>query len=1027
MSDQLPLGSLSKTKRLRILTETETNDLYSRPQLTEEERISLFELNHEEQKILTSNIENATKVDAIIRFGYFRKKQQFFSFDLDEVSEDVNHIIQRYFESVTLSKNSIGRASKLNNQQWVLRVTGYTLFNQAQHGSILLKKAEKLCRLSVNPVFIFQELVTEITQKKISRPAYSTLQKIISCALVSEQERFSQIFKDELSVVEKKQVFHLLDQEENFYAITLLKQQPKNFRPTAIRQEIDYYERYQHLYQIAKRMLPIFEISKNGVAYYASLVEHYTVQSLHRIQADQTCLWLLCFIYHRCQRMLDNLATMFIYTANQYQDDVRKQAEVLLMIRALSPDEQKKTLAKLIRVYTDKTVNENLTFKTIKKIVYSTILPPESIEQVANELDNHEQQKLYQSQFTWQAVDEFSDTYRPLLRALLKVLMPAGNQHKALQKAYQFLRGHLKNDQSISKIPYDKFPIQFISAKISAFIYDDDKKTVITDRYEYECYQQISYYINGRSLFLCDSTNYQSLTDELLPEWAKVKKKVLRQVNRPLLNQPLSKFIEEKAKPLDDKIMAINEAICSGENSYVRLKFDKSGSAKWTLPYTKKSLELNNPFYEKLPPIGINRIMQFVNQETEFMREFKHIKPHYSKSQLDEISIHACLIANGTNLGIIKMASLCDLNLEGLQLAEKNYLRLATLRAANDIISNAIAKLRIFLHWNLQSGLLHASLDGQKFVTEWDNLLARFSRKYFGGDQGVVAYSLIANHIPINTMIIGANEHESRFFFDLIYNNSSEIQPDVFSTDTEGSNKLNFLLLHLIERLYAPRYRSLGDRCESIISFSDPNKFSDCIIKPHKKLNEKLILSEEDNIQHILASLLMGETKQSNIITKLSSQQLASRTKRALWEMNAILMSDHLLNYICDLTFRQSIQGALGRGEAYHQLRRHIEKVNGRHFRGTTETQISAWNECARLLANCVLYYNASMLTRWMEQSDRQGESNKSEFIKSLSPVAWTHVNFQGRYEFLSTHEKIDIDNWLDKILVSEADFMKEK
>lgn len=1027
MSDQLPLESLSKTKRLRILTETETDDLYSRPQLTEEERICLFELNQEEQKILTSNISNATKMDAIIRLGYFKKKQQFFSFDLNEVPEDVNHIVPRYFEPAILDKNTIGRAAKLNNQQWVLRIMKYTLFNQAQHGPILLNKAEKLCRLSVNPVFIFQELLTEVTQQKITRPGYSTLQKIISCALVSEQERISQIFKENLSTVDRTQLFNLLDQEENFYVITLLKQQPKNFKPTAIRQEIDYYERYKHSYQIAKRLLPILEISKNGVAYYASLVEHYTVQSLNRIHADQTCLWLLCFIYHRCKRMLDNLATIFIYIANQYQNDVKKQAEVLLLIHTLSPDEQKKTLAKLIRVYTDKTVNENLTFKTIKKIVYSTILPCESIDQVANELDNQEHQKLYQSQFTWQAVDEFTDTYRPLLRALIKVLILEGPQHKAVQKAYQFLSDVLKKELSISKIPYDKFPIQFISTKISAFIYNDDKKTVITNRYEYECYQQISNYLNGRSLFLSDSINYQSLTDELLPEWKKIKKKVLRQVNRPLLNQPLSKFIEEKAKPLDDKIMAINEAIHNGENSYIRLKYDKSGSAKWTLPYTKKSLELNNPFYEKLPPIGINRIIQFVNEKTQFMSEFKHIKPHYSKSQMDEISISACLIANGTNLGIIKMASLCDLNLEGLQLAEKNYMRLATLRAANDVISNAIAKLPIFLNWNLQPGLLHASLDGQKFTTEWDNFLSRYSGKYFGGAQGVVAYSLIANHIPINTMIIGANEHESRFFFDLIYNNSSDIQPDIFSTDTEGSNKLNFLLLHLIERLYAPRYRSLGDRCESIISFSDPSKFKDCIIKPHKKLNEKLILSEEDNIQHILVSLLMGETKQSNIITKLSSQQLTSRTKRALWEMNAVLMSDHLLNYICDLTFRQSIQGALGRGEAYHQLRRHIEKVNGRHFRGTSETQIFVWNECARLLANCVLYYNAAMLTQWMEQSDRRGESKKSEFIKNLSPVAWTHVNFQGRYEFLSSHEKIDIDNWLDEILVSENDFKKGK
>ena len=781
------------------------------------------------------------------------------------------------------------------------------------------------------------------------------------------------------------------------------------------------------MYKIAKRLLPLLGIAKKGIEYYASLVEDYPVQDLSRMDKDQACLWLICFIHHRCKRMLDNLATMFIYTANQYRDDVIKQAEALLLINSLAPNEQKQALAKLIRVYTDKTVNEKQTFKSIKKFVYSTILPPERINQVANELDNQAKQKMYQTQFTWQAVDEFADTYRPLLRGLSKVLTLEGQQHKASQKAYNFIRATLAAKKSLAKISLDKFPTQFISSKISNFIYNEIKKTINTDRYEYECYQQISCYLNGRSLFLHDSINYQVLAAELLPEWEKVKRAVLRKINKPLLNNPSSKFIEEKAKPLDDKIIAVNKAIASGENPYVKIRKDKDGNTIWTLPYTKKDFELNNPFYAQLLPISIIRIMQFVNEKTQFMQKFTRAKSRYAKSKLDDMATYACLIANGTNLGITKMASLCDLDLTSLQFTEKKYLQLANLRAANDIISNSIDKLSIFRCWNLQQNLLHASLDGQKFVTERDNLLARYSQKYFGYKQGVVAYSLIANHVPINTMIIGANEHESRFFFDLIYNNSSEIQPDIFSTDTEGSNKLNFLLLHLITRLYAPRYRSLVDKSSSIICFSDPIKFKDCLIKPCRKVNEKLILSEENNVRHVLASLLMGETKQSTIVTKLSSQQFTSRTKQALWEMNAILQSDHLLNYISDLTFRQSIQSALCRGEAYHQLRRHIEKVNGRHFRGKNEKQIMIWNECARLLANCVLYYNASMLDKWVEQCDRRGESNKSALIKCLSPVAWTHVNFQGRYDFLSTNEIIDIDAWLENLEVTEEDFKDSK
>ena len=45
MPELLPLEFISKTKRLYILTPTEFDDLYARSQLTEDQRVYLFELN----------------------------------------------------------------------------------------------------------------------------------------------------------------------------------------------------------------------------------------------------------------------------------------------------------------------------------------------------------------------------------------------------------------------------------------------------------------------------------------------------------------------------------------------------------------------------------------------------------------------------------------------------------------------------------------------------------------------------------------------------------------------------------------------------------------------------------------------------------------------------------------------------------------------------------------------------------------------------------------------------------------------
>jgi TnpA family transposase len=73
------------------------------------------------------------------------------------------------------------------------------------------------------------------------------------------------------------------------------------------------------------------------------------------------------------------------------------------------------------------------------------------------------------------------------------------------------------------------------------------------------------------------------------------------------------------------------------------------------------------------------------------------------------------------------------------------------------VFSNAIAKLPIFRHYDIGDAL-HSSSDGQKFETSIHTLNARHSPKYFGLKKGVVSYTLVANNVPINAYVIGAND-----------------------------------------------------------------------------------------------------------------------------------------------------------------------------------------------------------------------------------------------------------------------------
>jgi hypothetical protein len=69
--------------------------------------------------------------------------------------------------------------------------------------------------------------------------------------------------------------------------------------------------------------------------------------------------------------------------------------------------------------------------------------------------------------------------------------------------------------------------------------------------------------------------------------------------------------------------------------------------------------------------------------------------------------------------------------------------------ATISLISNAIAELSIFRHYDIDN-LLHSSRDGQKFETRINTVNSRHSPKYFGLKKGIVSYTLVANHIPIN-------------------------------------------------------------------------------------------------------------------------------------------------------------------------------------------------------------------------------------------------------------------------------------
>jgi TnpA family transposase len=178
-------------------------------------------------------------------------------------------------------------------------------------------------------------------------------------------------------------------------------------------------------------------------------------------------------------------------------------------------------------------------------------------------------------------------------------------------------------------------------------------------------------------------------------------------------------------------------------------------------------------------------------------------------------------------------------------------------------------------------------------------------------------------------------------------------------------------------------------------------------------------MEEWENIQRIMLSLALKATAQSIIVRKLSAYARKNKTKSALWEYDNIIKSLYFLLYIDSLTVRRNVQRALNRGESYHRLCRAIFYANFGKLRFKTEQDQPIWGECSRLIANCIIYYNASILSNMLTYRERNGQD--PDMLKRISLVAWQNINLYGRYEFNSGQESINMDEIIQELVQSKT------
>jgi hypothetical protein len=731
-------------KRLKILGADEIEAIYGRaqraPGFTPEERIEYFSLAPTEKAAMEQMHSIKSRLYYLLQLGYFKARQRFFPINLHEVEEDAKYLQERYFPTFRLTDFDLTKVTRLKQRQSILDLFQYRVCD-AEERTKLEVKARAVARVCSKPIYIFRELMAMLTEQRIMAPSYSSMQDLVGNALMAEQNRLIALVGDQLADTERTALQTLLNDSPGLYEITLLKREPKDFSLGEIRREIDRGDRLRPFYQRAQKLLPALDISNESIKYYASLVTYYSVFRLKQLDEPMVYLYLLCFLYHRYQRLNDNLLKCLIYKISGYVDEAKTAAKERVYAYQIASNQILQKAGRVLKLFTDDTIAADTPFQAVQAQAFA-ILDRQQLDFIADQIAT--EVSFDETAFHWEHIDQLAQHFKRNLRLILSTVeLAAARTNHPLLEATQFLKQAFQEGKPLGQYASEVVPTRFIPDASKRYLYRPDgqgQKSLRPDRYEFLIYRLLRNGLEAGDIFCRDSVQFRSFEDDLIDDQQWQHKEVLlTETGLTLLKQSGHEHLAALELLLEARITAVNQRIASGENEHIQFK-NRGKQSRWTLQYPHNSDPVNDPFFDALRQVDIATVLHFVNRQCHFMDAFTHVLGRYAKQEADDRVLTACLVAWGTNMGLGKMGEISDIGYAPLATTSDNFIRLETLREANDRISNATAALPIFQQYDI-GAIVHSSSDGQKFETGIPTLNARYSPKYFGLKKGIVAYT----------------------------------------------------------------------------------------------------------------------------------------------------------------------------------------------------------------------------------------------------------------------------------------------
>ena len=438
-------------------------------------------------------------------------------------------------------------------------------------------------------------------------------------------------------------------------------------------------------------------------------------------------------------------------------------------------------------------------------------------------------------------------------------------------------------------------------------------------------------------------------------------------------------------------------------NSAVRIEHRKGRDELVLSPLDKVErppslVALQSAISARLPKIDLPDVMLEIAARSGFADAFSHVTERHSRVEDFATSLCGGLIAQACNIGFepLVRSDQPALSRARLSWVSQNFIRPDTIAAANSRIVAAQNALPIARAWG--SGDV-ASADGIRFVAPAGAIHAGPNPKYFGAGRGITYYNLVSDQFTgLNAVVVPGTLRESLLILGLLLDQETDLEPAEIMTDTAAYADTVFGLFWLLGYQFSPRLADIGDSRFWRIDRAADYGVLDGVAR--HRIDTEVIRDNWEDLLRLAGSLKLGRIHAGAIMRVLQVKDRPTTLARALAELGRIIKTLHLLGYIDSKEKRRRILTQLNRQEFRHRLARrvcHGDRGEIRKaYRQEQEEQLGALG----LTLNAIALWNSIYIQAAIEQLTREGWTISEADIARVSPLAFKHINFLGRYAF---------------------------